>query len=114
MNFSFGFLAGNTSTNSTCFDNETLANNHQEAETAGSLAYLNVGGGVDSFGSKDLFGEVDFSNMSGEFFANAQESETAGSIAYSDFGGVSLGDCGASVSADAGFSSDCGSFSSVC
>jgi len=127
MNFTFGFLATNPSSNSSVETAGSLAYGNHDVETAGSLACLDNGGGFDSFGSKDLFGNVDFSNMDNSFFANASSVETAGSLACADFGASagfdfggasSGGDFGggacASVGADCGSSCGGGSFSSVC
>ena len=94
------------------------------AETIGSMAFFADAnenfGGLDSFGDKDLFGTIDYSNMN-NFTAYASDTETIGSIAFSgaetigsvassgfesssfSAGGFSGGSCGGG----GGFSSFC-------
>lgn len=121
MDFTFRFFADNASGSSSVETAGTIANANQEAETAGALASLFSADGGDSFGTKDIFGTIDYSNMNNNFFANAsQEAETAGTIACLNFGSFDLG--GASVGggdiggACASVGADCagGSFMSVC
>lgn len=136
MDFSFRFSA-NASGNSSVETAGSLANaGGDTVETAGSLACLFNGGGMDSFGSKDMFGSPDVSNMDSSFFASAPQVETAGSLACANFGasagfdfanvsvssfgsdmggGGDFGGACASVGGDAGGScGGGGSFSSVC
>lgn len=126
MNFGFGFFTSNSSNGSYVDTLNSTANNSQETETTGALACLFDDGGFDCFGSKDMFGSVDFANMGGEFVAcSSQEVETIGSMACAvsscgvDFAGASSGGdfSGGASGASAG-GGDCGggggSFSSVC
>ncbi len=94
------------------------------AETIGSMAlFTNTNenfGGLDSFGDKDLFGTVDYSNMY-NFTADASGAETIGSIAFTGaetIGSVaSSGFEGSSFSASGFSGGSCGGgggFSSFC
>lgn len=136
MDFDFRF-GTNMSSGSSIETAGSLANAGNDIETAGQLACLFDDGGMDAFGSKDMFGNVD--SMDCNFFANVPQVETVGSMAcagtgtaYSadfvsaycggaDFSSASCGggDFGggaacASVGGDSGGSCGGGSFSSVC
>lgn len=96
----------------------------QSAETIGSMAFFNNAcetfGGFDSFGNKDIFGTIDYSNIN-NFTANASDAETIGSMAFAGvetIGSVaSSGFEGSSFSASGFSGSSCGGgggFSSFC
>lgn len=116
MDFAFRFAANNSS-NTGIETAGSLANNGQQAETVGSLAFVSDNcGGFDSFGTKDVFGSIDFSNMN-SIPASAFEGASSNGVSSPISSGFDFGGCASSapsVGADCGSSSGGGSFSSIC
>lgn len=124
MDFAFRFAANNSSNSNTSIETAGSLASGPQTETIGSLAFVSDNcGGFDSFGSKDVFGSIDFSNMgnvqlnSSASFENASSNGVSSpSFSASDFGSsassaASVG--GESASASCG-SSGGSSFSSFC
>lgn len=126
----FNFFLSSNKNNSVETSGLLASNENKGVETVGSVASLLSTGSqdgtcVDAFGGKDIFGNVDFTNVPSDFVASNSNVETAGSLACADFSALGSADfsssstgtegsCGASGSVGGDCGSSSGGFSLSC
>ena len=129
MTTDFNFVLLNNSSNSflSSTDSESsFISNDSDALNSLLTVSNDSDDGFDAFGSKDIFGSFDPSNMNSNFFVSSEGfdtascgSESSDSVAYGAETAGSIA-CGAETAgsvacaSDAGSSCDSGSFCSVC